>query len=314
MTQAAAFQAEKAKYDATLGGLEAQLAAAQASLAARAGRDRPHRRSSASLLTAQIDKTQQKLDRRRRRREGERGAALQAPDQRGVMDLIGSADGAGAGRRGEAVPRAGRRRSAGTTSRARTGCARRSTSRSRSSTSKQQQADARTRRGRGEGAGDRVARSRSSRRARRCGARAGGLRGAGRRPRRAEQAADEGELAAEDARVRALLGRRSSNDGPPMGSGQFLRPVGNAPDHERLRVPHRPGHRGAGLPSGHRLRRRLRHADQGGGQRQRRAQRATTATGTATRSILNHGGGLATLYGHQSAVAVGRARRSPPAR
>ncbi|MET0895474.1 MAG: hypothetical protein ABWY80_06460, partial [Acidimicrobiia bacterium] len=91
---AAAAQAERAKFDATLAGLQTQLAAAQATLAsAQADVDRLG--LAAFLLAVDIDKTGQKLA--VAEADVKKSALLmyKSPDGASPINLIGAADGSG---------------------------------------------------------------------------------------------------------------------------------------------------------------------------------------------------------------------------
>ncbi|MET0896078.1 MAG: M23 family metallopeptidase, partial [Acidimicrobiia bacterium] len=118
---------------------------------------------------------------------------------------------------------------------------------------------------------------------------------------RAQQAEDEAALAVEDARVRQLLA--GVGDGPPMGSGRFLKPVGNAPITSRF------GYRTdpitgatayhAGLDFGASCGTPIKAVGNG-----TVVSAGYNSGGYGNMTLITHGGGLATLYGHQSAFAV----------
>ena len=118
---------------------------------------------------------------------------------------------------------------------------------------------------------------------------------------RSQQEQLESDLAVEDAKVRELLA--GAGDGPPMGSGRFLKPVGNAPITSGF------GYRtdpitGAtayhsGLDFGISCGTPIKAAGNGVV-----VSAGWNDGGYGNMTLITHGGGLATLYGHQSTIAV----------
>ena len=116
----------------------------------------------------------------------------------------------------------------------------------------------------------------------------------------AEQISLEAEKAAEDARIRALLA--SVGDGPPMGNGQLLRPVsGSVTSGFGYRTDPVTGASAfhAGIDFGVSCGTPIKAAGNG------TVVSAQAQGGYGNATIVNHGGGMATLYGHQSGVSVG---------
>jgi murein DD-endopeptidase MepM/ murein hydrolase activator NlpD len=92
--QAQGLQTDKARLDATLSGLDTQLAGAQS--AADAAQARVDQLGfAAALLSARIDTTQQKLEQAQADAKASAVLLYKGPTNSGVMDLIGSTDGAG---------------------------------------------------------------------------------------------------------------------------------------------------------------------------------------------------------------------------
>ncbi|HEX5586568.1 MAG TPA: peptidoglycan DD-metalloendopeptidase family protein [Acidimicrobiia bacterium] len=297
-TQAVEFQAQKAKLDATLGDLESQVAAAQASLAA-AQADLDSLNFAEVLLTAKIDKTQVKLADAEADTKKSAVLLYMRPDSTSVLDLIGSADGSGAIVEGKHyLERVSQKR--------RDDLARserlRKTLDEQKSDLDAQQAKADATRAEAEATKSRIETLYAQQQSARDAA-AQAQAGFESRVQTLslEQDQLESEKAVEDARIRATI--EGAGDGPPMGNGRFLKPVGNAPITSGFGYRTDPitgtsaFHSGLdfGAPCGTPIK--------AGGNGVVISAGWNGGYGNAT--IINHGGGLATLYGHQSAFAVG---------
>ena len=302
---AVAFQAEKARLESTLGGLQAQLDASQASLsAAQAEMDRIAVVSS--LLVAEIDETQRKLDDASEDAKASAVLLYKRRNDSGVMDLIGSTDGSGqffeakqylervSQKRRNDLSRADRLRKALDGQKAELDEQHRLADEARTqAAAKAQEIESLV-------AQQQSARDGAARAQEGFEAQAAQLT--------AKQAEEEADLANEDARVRALISAIPDDDGSGGGSlggsGAFIRPVGGS-------ISSGFGYRSdpmtgvqtfhAGIDFGVGCGTPIKAAGNGtvifaGG---------NTSDGYGLHVIINHGGGLVTLYGHQSAIAVG---------
>jgi len=317
--QAQGLQAQKARLDSTLSGLESQLAGAQDELAA-AQADVDRLGFSSVLVSDQIDKTQQKLTSAANDARTSAVLLYKQPTAAGVIDLIGSTEGSGqfvegkqylervAQKRRDDLARAERLRKALDEQKAELADQQHQADAARDqAAAKQQQVETL------------VAQQQQTRGA--LASNEAGLE-ATTATLKAEIANDEADLAAEGARVAALLqsladtgssggggsgGGTGSGDGGGSGggtgSGQFLRPVSGATISSGF------GYRtdpvtgvqafhsgidfavGCGTP--------IKAAGNGVV-----VLVAYDPGGYGNYVVINHGGGMATLYGHQQAVAV----------
>ena len=137
------------------------------------------------------------------------------------------------------------------------------------------------------------------------------LRREGRRPRARSRQQLEAQLAGDLRRDRGL------DRGPPAarrrsGSGRFIRPVagGRSPAASATASTRSPGQQAlhAGVDFGAACGTPIHAAGAGDGRDRRRPN-----GGYGNATVIDHGGGIATLYGHQSRIAVSRrpARRRP---
>jgi murein DD-endopeptidase MepM/ murein hydrolase activator NlpD len=298
--QAAAAQAEKAKLDATVTDLQAQLDASQADLdVAQAQADRLG--FASSLLAAQIEDTQHKLDAARDDAKATAVLLYKRPQDDGMLDLIGSADGAGqvveADRYLERVSH--KRRN----DLARADHLRKELDAQKAQLDEQQQ-QADDARDQADAKAEEVDSLLTQQQAARDdAARAQADYEAQVAELTARQAADESDLAAEDARVRDLLASLSDS-GPSLGSGQFLRPIAGAPITSGFgsRTDPITGALSSfhpGIDFGAACGTPIKAAGNGSV-----IFAGFDTGGYGNYVIINHGGGLATLYGHQSAIAV----------
>jgi murein DD-endopeptidase MepM/ murein hydrolase activator NlpD len=290
-------QAQRAKYDATLGSLDTQLASAQATLAA-AQADVDRLGLAAFFLSVDMEKTGQKLAVADADVKTSAVLMYKSPDGASEINLIGSTDGSGAIVEGKHYLKrvsAKRRADLARATRLREKLA----GQKDELASQQQQAD--TARATAEATANQIATLVAQQEAARNGAaQAQAQADAQVGALRAQQDQEEAALAVEDARVRELLA--GAGDGPPMGNGRFLKPVGNAPITSGF------GYRtdpitGAtayhsGLDFGAACGTPIKAAGNGV------VVSASWMDGYGNGTIISHGGGLATLYGHQSAFAV----------
>jgi len=296
--QAAQFQAEKTRLNATLGDLATQVSAAEATLAsAQALVD--HLTAESATLTEQIDKTQTKLTSALNDAKASAVLLYQRPDTFSSLNLLGSADGSGSIVEGQHYLHqvsAKRRRDLARAERLK------ATLQGQKDELHTQQDQADQARAQAETTKNQVAALYAQQQsARDAAARAQ----AGYDAQVATLTAQQNDLldqqAVEDARVREALAN-AGNTPPLMGSGRFLRPVGNAPITSTFGYRTDPitgvtaFHSGIdfGAPCGTPI-----HAGGNG-----TVIFAGVNGGYGNATIINHGGGLSTLYGHQSAFAV----------
>jgi len=299
---AVAFQAEKARLESTLGGLQTQLDASQASLAAaQAEIDRIAVVSS--LLVVEIDDTQRKLDDASEDAKTSAVLLYKRRNDSGVMDLIGSTDGSGqffeakqylervSQKRRNDLSRADRLRKALDGQKAELDDQQRLADEARAqAAAKAQEIESLV-------AQQQSARDGAARAQEGFEAQAAQLS--------VKQAEEEADLEAEDARVRALISAIPDDGGGGSlgGSGAFIRPVGGS-------ISSGFGYRSdpmtgtqtfhAGIDFGVGCGTPIKAAGNGtvifaGG---------TRYDGYGLHVIINHGGGLVTLYGHQDPYAV----------
>jgi murein DD-endopeptidase MepM/ murein hydrolase activator NlpD len=319
--QAMQLQAEKVRLDASVGNLSAQVASAQAALAA-AEATIERLVFDAHVLSVEIDTTQRKLA--DAKADAKKSAVLlyQRPDAGSMMSLIGSVDGSGEIVEAEHyLERVSEKRL---------------TDFERAERLRKvldaQGAELRVQRKEADDARDRAQASKNElerlyaeqQAARAAAATAQAGYDAKVAELSAEQVSLEAEKAAEDAAIRAILasappvsdpppggggggggggdGGGGSGGGAPTGTGRFLRPVGGS-------ITSGFGYRSDPVTGGSAF-----HAGidfgVGCGTPIRAAGNGTVLSagwqgGYGNATILNHGGGLATLYGHQSAFAVG---------
>ena len=300
---AVAFQAEKARLESTLGSLQTQLDASQASLAAaQAEIDRIGVVSS--LLVAEIDETQRELE---DASEDAKASAVLLYKQRnnsGVLELIGSTSGSGqfveakqylehvSQKRRNDLSRAHRLRKALDGQKAELDEQHRLADEARAqAAAKAQEIESLV--AQQQSARDGAARAQAG-----FEAQAAQLT--------AKQAEEEADLAAEDARVRALIAAIPDDGGSGGGlggSGAFIRPVGGSiTSGFGYRTDPVTGAQStfhAGIDFGVGCGTPIKAAGNGS------VIVAGDQGGYGNAVIINHGGGLVTLYGHQSAIAVG---------
>jgi len=301
---AVAFQAEKARLESTLGGLQTQLDASQASLAAaQAEIDRIGVVST--LLVAEIDDTQRKLDDASEDAKASAVLLYKRRNNSGVMELIGSTNGSGqfveakqylehvSKKRRNDLSRADRLRKALDGQKAELDEQHRLADEARA------QAAAKAQEIESLFAQQQSARDGAARAQEGFEAQAAQLT--------AKQAEEEADLAAEDARVRALIAAASddgsSGGGSLGGSGAFIRPVGGSISsgfgYRTDPVTGAQSTFHAGIDFGVGCGTPIKAAGNG------TVIVAGDQGGYGNAVIINHGGGLVTLYGHQSAIAVG---------
>ena len=291
-------QEERARLDVKLTDLGSQVAAAQATLAAaQAEADRLGFESL--VLSLDIEKTQRKLT--SAEDDTKRSALLlyKHPDSQSVVNLIGSADGSGALVEGKHYLERVSEKRREDLARARRLRKTLDTQKSELDAQKQQADDARAQAEATKIQIDELYAQEQA--ARNAAAQAQAGYEASAAEYSAHQIELEAEKAAEDAKVRALI--ESAGDGPPMGNGQFLRPVGNAPITSGFGYRTDPVSGAsafhAGIDFGASCGTPIKAAGNG------TVISAGWQGGYGNATIINHGGGMATLYGHQSAFAVG---------
>jgi murein DD-endopeptidase MepM/ murein hydrolase activator NlpD len=295
--QALEFQAQRAKLDATLGSLQVQVVAATDALtAAQAEVDRLG--FEAFVLGVDITKTQQQLAAAEAEAKAAAVLLYKRPDSQSIVNLIGSADGSGSIVEGKHyLERVNEMRRADM---ARAERLRKKLAQQQTDLDAQQQqaSDARAAAETAKEQIDTLVAQQASASASAAQAQAGFEASAS--VLASEQEQLESEKAVEDAKVRELLA--SAGDGPPMGNGQFLKPVGGAPITSGF------GYRSdpisgassfhAGIDFGASCGTPIKAAGNGV------VVSASWMDGYGNGTIVNHGGGMATLYGHQSGFAV----------
>jgi murein DD-endopeptidase MepM/ murein hydrolase activator NlpD len=291
-------QAQKAKLDATLGDLESQVAAAQASLAVALA-DLERLNFAELLLAEKIDKTQTKLADAEADTKKSAVLLYKRPDSTSMMDLIGSADGSGTLVEGKHyLERVSEKRRDDLTRSQRL----RKALDEQQSTLDDQQSKADAARVEAEETKNRIdALYAQQQSARNAAAQAQQGYESQVASLSAEQDQLESDKAVEDARIRAQI--QGAGDGPPMGNGQFLKPVGNAPISSGFGYRTDPMTGVTAYHSGLDFSASCGTPIKAAGNGVVISAGSNGGYGNAT--IINHGGGMATLYGHQSAFAVG---------
>jgi murein DD-endopeptidase MepM/ murein hydrolase activator NlpD len=118
----------------------------------------------------------------------------------------------------------------------------------------------------------------------------------------AEVVALEAEKAKVDAEIRAIIAASTSSNEPPMGNGQFLRPVGGS-------ISSGFGNRTDPVTGASAFHAGIDFAGSCGTPIKAAGNGTVVSAGWqggyGNATIINHGGGMATLYGHQQSFAVG---------